>query len=285
MGGRQDDALAGRRRIGSAGRLAMTLVVAGALVVAATVGWAAYRRSQNPDLPTGVPGQQRPARIALFGDSLAEDASSFFQAGLTAHGRAQVELQTLPGTAICDWFKAMTHVVGRMRPDAVVVEFSGNNLTPCVQNSAKQPLVGAALLARYQADAIKATQILIRHGATVYWAGAPADRSDTLSAQAAAVRSIYEQLPARFPQVHFVPAGTVVLLDGTTYTDYLPCLPNEPCTGPTIGGKRTNRVRAPDGVHFCPVVVTGRHACPVWSSGAFRFGTAMAAPVIAQFGL
>jgi hypothetical protein len=75
------------------------------------------------------------------------------------------------------------------------------------------------------------------------------------------------------------------VLDHGQYTDSLPCLPNEPCTGPVIHGVRTNRVRAPDGVHFCPVTVLGRAPCPVWSSGAFRFGAAMAAPVIADFGL
>jgi hypothetical protein len=37
---------------------------------------------------------------------------------------------------------------------------------------------------------------------------------------------------------------------------------------------RTTVVRG-DGVHFCPVV--GANPCPVWSSGAFRFGNAIAA--------
>ena len=29
-----------------------------------------------------------------------------------------------------------------------------------------------------------------------------------------------------------------------------------------------------DGVHFCPIV--GMHPCPVWSSGAMRYGLAIA---------
>ena len=45
----------------------------------------------------------------------------------------------------------------------------------------------------------------------------------------------------------FVPAGSAVLADGK-FTDYLPCLPNEPACGPD--GR--NQVRAPDGLHFCP---------------------------------
>ena len=44
------------------------------------------------------------------------------------------------------------------------------------------------------------------------------------------------------------------------------------------------RPRAPDGAHFCPgapdAVRGVTSGCPVWSSGAFRFGTAMATPVL-----
>jgi hypothetical protein len=262
------------------------VVILAALAVAGSVGWTAYRRSQGPDLPTGVAGRDRPARVVLFGDSLAEDGSAFFHSALTAHGRAQVEVQTLPGTAICDWLKDMSHTVGRFRPDAVVVEFSGNNLTPCLRDATTgQQLTGSALVARYEADAEKAMAILSRYGATVYWVGGPADRSPALSVQAASVRAIYQQLPTRYTHARFVDAGATVLAGGTTYADYLPCLPNEPCTGPVKNGKRTNQVRASDGVHFCPVVVAQRRPCPVWSSGAFRFGTAMAAPLVAQFGL
>jgi hypothetical protein len=262
------------------------VLIAAVLAIGAGAGWSAYRRAQGPNLPSGVPGRDRPARVVLYGDSLAEDASAFFRNALTAHGRAQVQTRTLPGTAICDWFKDMSKTTDNFRPDAVVVEFSGNNLTPCLRDSTTgaEP-TGAALVERYRADADKATQIVSRHGATVYWVGGPADRSPALSAQATSIRALYQSLPARFVTARFVDAGTAVLEGGVSYTDYLPCLPNEPCTGPTIGGKRMNQVRAPDGVHFCPVVVTARRACPVWSSGAFRFGTAMAAPAIADLGL
>ena len=67
----------------------------------------------------------------------------------------------------------------------------------------------------------------------------------------------------------------------------MPCLPTEPCTGGyDATGTPVNVVRAPDGGHFCagaPAAVHGvTAACPVWSSGAWRFGNAMAAPVIQQ---
>ncbi len=60
----------------------------------------------------------------------------------------------------------------------------------------------------------------------------------------------------------------------------LPCLPTEPCTGPT----GTDVVRAPDGVHFCPTgedTFRGYFAvCNVYASGAFRFAAAMLGPAL-----
>jgi hypothetical protein len=58
----------------------------------------------------------------------------------------------------------------------------------------------------------------------------------------------------------------------------LPCLPGEGTDAGCFGGRIV--VRAPDGAHFCPNVgpavrgVVG--PCPRWSSGAVRFGRAMA---------
>ncbi|HVM67739.1 MAG TPA: hypothetical protein VMU14_22890 [Acidimicrobiales bacterium] len=74
---------------------------------------------------------------------------------------------------------------------------------------------------------------------------------------------------------------------GGRWTETLPCLPGEPCTGGRdANGTPVNVVRAPDGAHFCPgapAAVRGVTAgCPVWSSGSWRFGNAMAAPVIAE---
>ena len=236
-------------------------------------------------LPKGAPGRDRPARVVLYGDSLAYQAAPFFRALITAHGKADLQIKATPGTAICDLLADMSRTVRRFRPDDVVVEFSGNSLTPCMRDRATgQGIVGDALVARYRSDAEKAIGALTRYDALMYLIGPPADRSSSLSQTAADIKAVYQALPSSFDHVRFVDAGQSVL-DHGHYTDALPCLPNEPCTGPVIHGVRANRVRAPDGVHFCPVAVSGRAPCPVWSSGAFRFGAAMAAPIIADFGL
>lgn len=250
-------------------------------LVVLTIG-ATWGCTAADGLPAGVPGRDRPARVVLYGDSLADQAAPFFRQAIMAHGKALLRMKTGPGTAPCDWLADMSQTAKRFRPDAAVVEFSGNNLTRCMRDSAGNFLTDDAVVARYRADADKATRALTHYGATVYWIGTPPDRSPSISALAARIKAVYQELPSRFDHVRFVDAGQAVT-DHGTYTDYLPCLPNETCTGPVRSGVRTDQVRAPDGVHFCPVTITGKAPCPVWSSGAFRFGTAMAAPVISDF--
>jgi len=70
----------------------------------------------------------------------------------------------------------------------------------------------------------------------------------------------------------FIAAGSAVLAKDR-YADYLPCLPSEHACG-AFG---VEQVRSPDGLHFCPRprVVHWSPECPVYSSGAYRFGTAL----------
>jgi hypothetical protein len=98
---------------------------------------------------------------------------------------------------------------------------------------------------------------------------------------------MYAAMARSSPYGRYTDAGASVLSRGR-WTETLPCLPAEPCTGGrNTNGTPVNVVRAPDGGHFCPgapAAVRGvTAACPVWDSGAWRFGNAMAAPVIAEF--
>ena len=61
------------------------------------------------------------------------------------------------------------------------------------------------------------------------------------------------------------------MTDAGRFTQTLPCDPGEPC-GPD--GRIV--VRAPDGVHFCPHPTEPAGLCAVYSSGARRFGYAVA---------
>jgi hypothetical protein len=117
----------------------------------------------------------------------------------------------------------------------------------------------------------------------VYWMGGPAVREQR-SNEFAGVRSVYEAEPTRLTfatpplrRVEYVDAGQAVLDQGR-FTDTLPCLPQEGVAEGCVDGRI--RVRADDGIHFCLTSIPrGADRCPVYSSGAVRFGSAMAAPV------
>jgi hypothetical protein len=83
--------------------------------------------------------------------------------------------------------------------------------------------------------------------------------------------------------------GATQITPGGVWSRTQPCLASEPCTGPVVGGVRTNVVRAPDGVHFCPTgrpSVRGRtFPCSTSASGARRYATAILEPLLASAGV
>jgi hypothetical protein len=174
------------------------------------------------------------------------------------------------------------------RPQAVVLEFSGNALTPCMRDGAGQPLSGTAKLEKYTSDANIAIHIFTATGARVYLAGYPISRAaaEGLAPGWNQLNGLYAHLASITAGTGFIDAGSVVE-DHGHYTDTLPCLTGELCIGTLDGARPANVVRSPDGVHFCPggndSVNPATGVCSVWSSGAYRYGLAMAAPVINDF--
>lgn len=233
----------------------LVVLVAG---VAAAVSCAAHR-------PT----------VLLYGDSLADEAQHWFAASFPDSVR--VEVHVLGGTAICDFLPGLPAELKRTRPVAVVFEFAGNGVTRCTQPTPGTAATVEQLVTRYRGDAASATRLVVAAGATAWWMGAPVNRDPTADIGNTAVRAVYQALPAQFPAARYVDAGAAVERAGQ-FTETLPCLPVEPCAH--VGAGNENPVRAPDGGHLCPAHQPSSDACPVWSSGAFRFGMAMAEPVI-----
>jgi hypothetical protein len=223
----------------------------------------------------------RPIVVAYFGDSLASEAQQYFRTVLTSTGVARVRAATYGGTAICDFLERMRHEAAR-RPQAAVIQFSGNAYTPCMRGPNGLELRGDLLLAKYRADAEEAVRIFDQVGAHVYLVGAPPTRDDATSAQH--INDLYRSVAAgSHSTVHYVDAGQAVLHNGR-YTATLPCTEGEPCN--PVG---RNIVRAPDGRHFCPTLPRPHRgvteACSEWSSGGFRYGIAMAKPIMRDFNL
>jgi hypothetical protein len=225
------------------------------------------------------------SRIVLWGDSLADEARDAFVAAINqgTGGAVAVETRTFGGTATCDWLDDM--VAAARTPIAVaVLEFSGNALTACMTGANGEPLTGERYLAAYRRATERAIDVLHSAGARVYLAGAPVGRSAETSASGTRLRHLYRQLAREHAEVVFVDAGRSVLDPSQRWTETLPCLPEEGPGEGCSGGRIV--VRAPDGAHFCPGAgpairgVTG--SCPRWSSGAVRYGRAMAAPVLAD---
>jgi hypothetical protein len=234
------------------------------------------------------PASPSDATVVLYGDSLAWEAQQAFRDSLVNAGVGDVHTHTMGGTAICDWLDQMQVDAVELGPTAVVVEFSGNALTPCMTDLAGQSLALSPLdyHRKYREDASTVLSIFQTAGTRVYFAGAPTTRhaEETHDTNATWLNTVYARLAGSAPEARYVDAGATVLRHGH-WTETLPCLADEPCTGGSdSSGRAVNVVRAPDGGHFCPGApdanrgVTGE--CPVWSSGAHRYGTAMATAVL-----
>lgn len=220
--------------------------------------------------------------VVLYGDSLAWEARDSFTQALAAHPDLQVVTRTFGGTAICDWLATMSDDAASLAPGMVVVEFSGNSFTPCMQGEDGLPLDATTVTDRYRADAATVVATFAPIGTQVVFAGAPT--SGPSANAVGRLNALYEELANEHQGVGYVDAGAAVLADDS-YTLTLPCLSSEPCgDGYNSDGVAVNVVRAADGVHFCPVsgqAVQGvTEDCPVWSSGAYRYGIALAEPVV-----
>ena len=221
-----------------------------------------------------------PLRVAEYGDSLAMQAVSSFDFALSG---ADTKDQQYGGTSPCSWFDQMRQDATTFRPQAVVLQFSGDAFAPCMAGATPGTL---AYFERYGADTETAIGIFAAIGAHVYIAGFPvslhsAPGSDTLD-------RVFAAVAASSPDASYIDAGASVENNGQ-FTFTLPCLSFEPCTGPVVNGVPSNLVRDPSGSHFCPTgnftIVGESGYCDVWSSGAFRYGLAMASGVIRDFRL
>ncbi len=218
-------------------------------------------------LPGGG-GWQRPAakvnRLVLLGDSLAQEVTPYLQ--FLTPGKTFVP-KFWGGTAPCDW---STIDLEATRSSVVVISFTGNSLTPCMADGAGGYLDDEALVDRYREDVGTLIDRARRAGARVVLVGQPrraASFDD--DAEVDGLTELYRSFARSFPFVSFVDAGATVEAPDGSFTDRLPC------TGfDTDCAADGSTVVRGDGVHFCPHEDT--NPCDVWSSGAFRFGLAIA---------
>jgi hypothetical protein len=227
------------------------------------------------------PSHQR-TRVALFGDSLSNDAARYTANLVQNTNRYDAKFETFPSTAICDWLPKMRQIQHDFHPQIVVFQFVGNAILPCMRGPNGAPLSDAEYLRRWRVDTEEAIAIF-GPKARIDLIGNPEMRSGDNR-----VYDIWRDLATRYPNTHFFDGGALVS-PNRTFVTTLPCLTGEPCTGPTVNGVPMNIVRAWDGIHFCPIVTPIGQKCPVYASGAYRFAvseyeaiTGQPAPAVAQ---
>jgi hypothetical protein len=217
-----------------------------------------------------------PARetVDLFGDSLGYQAEPYLYTLFAKAGNYTVSNHTYGGTATCDWLSRMAAAAAE-HPQAAVLVFSGNALTPCMDRVA---VPSPQYYDLYTTDTEQAIGIFSAVGAHVFLVGTPINQSSVTGWDR--LNDIYRQLAQANPlAVTYVDAGAAVESSGGGFAWRLPCLSIEP----SCGANGTNVVRAPDGRHFCPDGSPPNHGvtgpCDEYSSGAFRFAFAMVSAV------
>ena len=259
--------------------LVLATVVVAASLLAACSDQPSTPVAPHPPSAVGPIPPLYPARVAVFGDSLAEQAQPYFKRLMAAEDISNTTYYSSHGgTALCDWLGRMRTMAKTSHFEAVMLEFSGNALTRCM---ADVRYYSPAYYAKYGADTMAAIGIWVPTGAHVFLVGAPITRAQQSVPGWDALNQQYARIAAADPRhVTFVDAGPAVEGPGGTYVRTLPCYVGEPCTGPVVGGVRSNIVRSADGVHFCPVAEV-RGSCRAYSAGAFRFAAAMVHGLVA----
>lgn len=200
----------------------------------------------------------------MYGDSLAYDAADQLQFWMPLGGQVHLDLATMPGTALCDWIPSMRAVQRSASPAAIVVALTGNAFTPCMRDLMGQPLSGELRVRKYLEDAREVVR-LFGPSTPILFVGWPPQAGDKGGARADEIRDVYRAVARESRNAIYVDATRYLVDTDGSFVRTRTCLAFEPC-----GPDGTNVVRAPDGVHFCPVA-KGNDPCPVWSSGAMRY--------------
>jgi hypothetical protein len=256
----------GRWRIAVLTGVVAAVVAAAPATGASAAGWHVVHpgSAQRASAPA-------PPRVALFGDSLSDEAAAPFVFAAALQGYV-ADTYVAGGTAPCDWLPDLDALVAQpapQRPRVAVIEFTGNAFTSCMQPLGTMPAAND-IVAAYARDGATFITTLEAAGVRPVFALSPAIDHPSLAPQ---INALWHQLAAQYPGVGVVDAGATVDASDGTFTQTLPCAPWEGAAQGCFFGRVI--VRAPDGAHFCPTethTVNGVvGVCPVPSPGAVRY--------------
>ena len=209
-----------------------------------------------------------PTNVVFVGDSLAEQAAPYLAPLL---GTKALVPQFFGGTAPCDWLDKDLQINSG---SVVVISFTGDSLSPCMADGAGGQLAGQAIVDKYRTDVKALVDQARGAGARALLVGQPVHEDAASTEIVDGINAFYSELGKDNKNVRFVDAGAAVELPDGTFAHSLPCLAGEAECDPS----GNNVVRSDDGLHFCPGTPPAG-PCPEYSSGAFRFASAIAAAV------
>jgi hypothetical protein len=254
-----------------ASRRRHVLPVVGAVAAAVVAIGAVAALRRPPAEPDGL--------VILYGDSLSIEAGGPFLDTLESTTDAEVLLRLAPATSVCDARPRMDEDVAA-GPDVVVLQYVGNNGSPCTLGPNGERLTGRALADRTEADMRAAVDMWADAGARIVLVGGP--EAPGLPGQASGLiadaynRIVNEWAGRDLGRVRYADAAAAVSGPDHAYAQRLPCRAGEGEDEGCESGEVT--VRSSDRIHFCPSeerdALTG--ACSVPVPGAVRFGEEMA---------
>ena len=147
----------------------------GPIVMLAAALLVSCSSSATPGATKGAPiAESYPARVAVYGDSLALQAEPYFKMLMAAADQSStIYYSSFVGTAICDWLPRMRRLAVTTHLEAVMLEFSGNATTSCMAGIRYGT---PAYYAEYRADTMAALSIWVPAGVHVFLVGAPVTR-------------------------------------------------------------------------------------------------------------
>jgi hypothetical protein len=227
-------------------------IAVGAANIETTIVSASTSRTAARTTPPTTTLLDHVPRVAYFGDSIAVEAEPHVAALLRERG-LDYWFEGYGGTATCDYLDEMRATAAAFEPDVVVIQFTGNALTPCIlaRTGGGRGILGGdatfdifGFAVGYGEDTAAAIEAFGPDVDVLLLGVIPTREGVTPPAQI--VNDIYRRLAEERENVAFLMPDELLAPDGV-YAHELPCTFVEPCTpGDPVP------VRAEDGGHLCP---------------------------------
>lgn len=243
----------------------------GAAVVLVVALAACSSSSHSAATTSTSKGGSAQSRVSVWGDSLPLQAQDQVRVQGRAHG-LRISVIAFFGLAPCDVMTQVRHDIETV-PDALVLAFSGNNFSPCMQSRGK-PLLGAVYFAAYRRDMSAIVAAAVGRKIPVLVVGSPTFPSIENVPDRVELNTVFREVVAAHPGARYVASAPFV--SPKQFTRLLPCLAVET----TALGCRFGRiiVRAGNGIHFdephsvpCP---SGTGVCR-YTAGGHRYANAI----------